>query len=52
MVFEIIGKVVLYVLATLTVGLLIDDTWDGSKIGMGAWIAGIVVFLWLIIPTP
>ena len=50
MVFEIIGKVVLYMLVTLTVGLLIDDTWDGSKIGFGAWLAGIVVFVWLILP--
>ena len=50
MVFEIIGKVVIYVLVTLTAGLLTDDTFNGAGIGWGAWLAGIGVFVWLILP--
>ena len=47
MVFEIIGKVMLYILVTLTAGLLIDNICGGTRSGFGPWLAGIVIFIWL-----
>ena len=55
MVYEIIGKVALYVIGTLWFGAfinLLDDTGDNWSIFFGAWLASIIVFLELIIPTP
>lgn len=54
MVYEIIGKTALYVIGTLFFGVVldaIDDVGDNWGIFFGAWLAGIVVFLELIIPT-
>lgn len=55
MVFEIIGKVVLYIIGTLLFGAFIcavdDDIGDnGLGVFVGAWLAGILVFIWLILP--
>ena len=53
MVFEIIGKVVLYVIGTLFFGVCtscLDDIDDIGGLFLGAWLAGIVVFIWLILP--
>lgn len=56
MVYEVIGKVVLYIIGTLLFGALTsvldDDMEDSRGIFFGAWIAGIMVFLELIIPVP
>ena len=56
MVYEIIGKVVLYIIGTLLFGALTsaldDDMEDSRGIFFGAWIASIIVFLELIIPAP
>jgi hypothetical protein len=55
MVYEVIGKVALYIIGTLIFGAFtsaIDDMGDNWGIFFGAWLAGIVVFLELIIPTP
>ena len=53
MVYEIIGKVALYIIGTLFFGAF-ADAFDSVKTdyGMffGAWIAGILVFLWMILP--
>lgn len=55
MVYEVIGKVVLYIIGTLVFGAFIegiddmgDDNWG---IFFGAWVMGIVVFLGLIVLT-
>lgn len=53
MVYEGIGKIVLYIIGTVFFGAIftaIEDDWgeDGSMF-FGAWIAGILVFLWLMI---
>ena len=55
MVYEVIGKVVLYIIGTLIFGAIIEgiddmgnDNWG---IFFGAWIMGIVVFLGLIVLT-
>jgi hypothetical protein len=53
MVYEIIGKVALYIIGTLLFGAFtsaIDDIADNRGIFFGAWIAGILVFLWMILP--
>ena len=58
MVYEIIGKLALYVIGTLFFGFIIsvldDDniTEDWWAIFLGAWLASVIVFLELIIPTP
>ena len=56
MVYEIIGKVALYIIGTLLFGAfssaIDDDIEDSCGIFFGAWIAGIIVFLELIIPAP
>lgn len=53
MVYEIIGKVVLYIIGTLLFGVF-ADSFDSieNDYGMfvGAWIASIIVFLWMILP--
>lgn len=53
MVYEIIGKIALYIIGTLLFGAF-ADAFDSVKndYGMfvGAWIAGILVFLWMILP--
>lgn len=53
MVYEIIGKMVLYVIGTLFFGAIpnaIDDSWgDDGALFFGAWLAGSFVFLLLII---
>ena len=55
MVYEVIGKVAVYIIGTLLFGALTsvldDDMGDNWGIFFGAWLAGIVVFLELIIPT-
>lgn len=51
MVYEAIGKTVLYIIGTLLGGAFIsaiDD--DDMGVFCGAWIVGILVFLCLIIP--
>lgn len=54
MVYEAIGKTVLYIIGTLLGGALFavldDDVEDSRGIFFGAWVVGILVFLWLIIP--
>ena len=53
MVYEVIGKVALYIIGTLIFGAFtsaIDDMEDYWGIFFGAWIAGFLVFLWLIFP--
>lgn len=55
MVYEVIGKVALYIIGTLLFGVFtsaIDYLGDHRGIFFGAWLAGIVVFLELIVPTP
>lgn len=56
MVYEFIGKLTLYIIGTLIFGAFIsvidDDSGDNRGIFFGAWLASIVVFLELIIPTP
>ena len=56
MVYEVIGKVVLCIIGTVFFGGIftaIEDDWEESgSIFFGAWIASIVVFTKLIIPTP
>lgn len=56
MVYEFIGKVALYIIGTLLFGAFFsaidDDMEDSRGIFFGAWIAGIMVFLELIIPVP
>ena len=53
MVYEIIGKVTLYIIGTLLFGAF-ADAFDSinADYGMfvGAWIAGILVFSWMILP--
>lgn len=55
MVYEFIGKATLYIIGTLLFGALTsvldDDMEDSCGIFFGAWIAGIIVFLELIIPA-
>lgn len=52
--YEVIGKVVLYIIGTLLLGAFssaIDDDMEDSRgIFFGAWFASIMVFLWLILP--
>ena len=50
MVYEIIGKVVLYIIGTLLLGAFFSAIDDDMEIFHGAWLAGISVFLWLILP--
>lgn len=52
MVYEVIGKVVLYILGTIFVGLLFDDVSQWTDPWFGAWLAGVLVFTCLIIPMP
>lgn len=56
MVYEFIGKVVLYIIGTLLLGVIFnsidDDIEDSRGIFFGAWIAGVIVFSELIFPTP
>ena len=53
MVYEVIGKVALYIIGTLIFGAftsaIIDDMGDHWGIFFGAWFAGIAVFLKLIV---
>lgn len=52
MVYEVIGKVALYIIGTLFFGAIIDaidDTGDNWGIFFGAWVMGIVVFFELIV---
>lgn len=52
MVYEVIGKVAMYIVGTLLFGgftSAIGDTWDDWAIFFGAWLAGIIVFLELIV---
>jgi hypothetical protein len=54
MVYEVIGKVALYIIGTLLFGAFtscLDDIDNYDGIFLGAWLASIVVFLELIIPT-
>ena len=52
MVFEIIGKITLYIIGTLLVGCFVefldDYTDDSYGIFFGAWLASIFVFVFLI----
>ena len=53
MVYEVIGKVALYIIGTLLLGAItdaIDDTENSWGIFFGAWFAGVLVFLWMILP--
>lgn len=53
MIYEIIGKIVLYIIGTSLFGAFIsflDDDGDAWSIFFGAWLAGIIVFLELIVP--
>jgi len=53
MVYEVIGKVVLYIIGTLLYGAFIsclNDYEDNWSIFFGAWLASIIVFLELIAP--
>ena len=53
MVYEVIGKVALYIIGTLIFGAFtsaIFDMGDHWGIFFGAWIAGFLVFLWMILP--
>lgn len=53
MVYEIIGKVVVYIIGTLIFGAFtsfLDDMDNSYSIFFGAWIASIIVFTELIIP--
>ena len=54
MVYEVIGKVVLYIIGTLLFGAIftaIDGDWgDDGSIFFGAWFVGIAVFLVLMLP--
>lgn len=55
MVYEVIGKIALYIIGTLLFGAFtsaIDNMGDNWGIFFGAWLAGIVVFLELIVTTP
>lgn len=53
MVYEVIGKVVLYIIGTLLGGAFISAIDDDMEVFGGAWLVGILVFLCLIIPpTP
>ena len=56
MMYEAIGKTVLYIIGTLLSGALFavldDDVEDSRGVFFGAWFAGIVVFLVLLIPAP
>ena len=57
MVYEVIGKVALYIIGTLLFGVFVsifdDDIGDNCwVVFLGAWLMGIIVFLALIIPTP
>lgn len=56
MVYEVIGKLVLYIIGTSFFGafcyVILDDMEDDDSIFFGAWLAGIVVFLVLIATTP
>jgi hypothetical protein len=50
-VYEVIGKVVLYIIGTLLLGAFISGIDDaGDWIFCGAWLVGILVFLWIILP--
>lgn len=52
MVYEVIGKVALYIIGTLLFGAFtsaIDDMADNWGIFFGAWVMGIAVFLELIV---
>lgn len=49
MVYEVIGKLTLYVIGTWLFGSLIyllDDGEHNWSIFFGAWVAGIAVFFW------
>lgn len=54
MVYEVIGKVALYIIGTLLFGVVLDTIDDMGDWGtcFWAWLAGILVFLCLIIPPP
>lgn len=53
MVYEIIGKMVIYIIVTVLFGAIfaaIEGDWgDNGAIFFGAWIASVLVFLWLMI---
>ena len=55
MVYEVIGKVVLYIIGTLLFGVFFNaidnDMEDSRGIFFGAWIAGVIVFSELMTPT-
>lgn len=53
MVYEVICKVVLYIIGTLLFGAFanaFDSVENDFGMFVGAWIASIIVFLWLILP--
>ena len=53
MVYEVIGKVAIYIIGTLLLGTFtswLDDTGDNGSLFFGAWFAGLLVFLGLILP--
>ena len=50
MIYEIIGKIALYIIGTLIFGAIISGIEDNEWIFCGAWLAGFVVFLAMIIP--
>ena len=50
MVYEVIGKVAVYIIGTLLFGALTSVLDDDMGVFCGAWIVGILVFLCLIIP--
>lgn len=53
MVYEFIGRIVVYIIGTLLFGAFFSVIDDDGDIFCGAWLASIVVFLCLIIPpTP
>lgn len=55
MIYEIIGKVALYIIGTLLYGIFIsclNDDEDVWSVFFGAWLASIIVFLELIVKTP
>lgn len=53
MVYEVIGKVAVYIIGTLLFGAFVsslDDNGDDWGIFFGAWFAGAIVFLGMIVP--